>query len=428
MLYCASRPLGRWIRYGTRPEDFSTAIIEGSPLDRSFLSILILVGLLILARRKVVWRDIVKGNRWLFLLFLYMLVSVVWSDYPFVSLKRWIRASGGIVMALVVLTGPSPSVTMEAVLRRTIYVLIPFSALFVKYYPNLGVQWHRWSGQSIWIGAAMSKNTLGALCMISALFLIWAWARRKKGHESVHSGKYETIRDAILLGLTLWLLRGPGAAYSATSIALLIVGLGILLMLRRMSHILDYRCMAFLFLIVAGLGYALTWGLSINPPNLVASWVGRDATLTGRVDIWAHVMEDYRQHQVVGVGYGGYWIEPLVIGRANVCEAHNGYLDILIELGALGLFLFSVATVAFFRKSGQLYMHDVEWGSFIITVLLISLVHNITESSLLKSNLLVWNVLLFFMVVVSQARESDGFVFSESFTTTEMRNGVEQSS
>ncbi|MDL1984834.1 MAG: hypothetical protein LWX54_11710, partial [Deltaproteobacteria bacterium] len=287
MLYCGSRPLGQWSESTLDIEDLSAAIIEGSAIDRNFLAILILVGLLILVRRKIDWRQVVIDNRWLFLLFLYMLVSILWSDYFFVSLKRWIKAFGGIVMVLVVLTGPSPFKEIESIFRRTIYILIPFSALLVKYFPSYGVMWGRYSGHLSWAGVTNNKNTLGVLCIFSALFLIWMWARSRKQTERP-STKYDTMDHVVVLGLSFWLLKGPGYAYSATSVVVLIIGLAILFVLRRLKANAKLHAMACLFLLVAGLAYLLMWGgvLSINPLATVTSLVGRNETLTGRDAIW----------------------------------------------------------------------------------------------------------------------------------------------
>lgn len=395
ILYCASKPFPYWFssRQVVGVEDLSTAIIEGSPMDRNFLLVLIVVGLLILIRRKIHWQRVLVDNRWLFLLFLYMLVSISWSDYPYVSLKRWIKASGTIVMALVVLTGPSPPEEIESVLRRTIYILIPFSALLVKYYPQLGMKWGRWSGAPMWVGTTTGKNTLGALCMISVLFLIWTWAKSRKQPERSFD-KYETMTHAVLLGLTFWLLKGPGGAYSATSVVVLIIGLSTLFMLRHLKTIANLRAMACVFLLVLGIAYFV-----INPMNIVISLTGRDETLTGRDEIWDILIPVAMKNPVLGVGYGGYWIEPLQLGpKLTVNEAHNGYIDVFIELGAVGLILLAMVIVAFFRKATETFKYDTEWGSFLLTVFLMSLVHNITESSYLKSTMFVWNVLVLLMV------------------------------
>lgn len=396
MLHCASKPFPYWFASGIAAEDIT--VIEGSPMDRNFLMILIVAGIVVLSRRKTDWNRVILDNQWLFLLFTYMLVSILWSDYPFVSLKRWFKASGTIVMALVVLTGASPLEELKSILRRTIFILIPFSVLLVKYFPQLGMEWGRWSGATMWAGVTTGKNSLGALCMISALYLIWEWAKSRKQTERSY-GNYEMVANLMVLGMTFWLLRGPGGAYSATSIIVLIIGLATLFILRRLRNSKYIVIMACLFLFATGLGYLMWESLSFNPFTVVASLMGRAPNLTGRTDmIWSPLISVAMKHPVLGLGYGGFWIHPMEFDKFTVNQAHNGYLDVFIELGAVGLILLTVVIVMFFRKAVDVFKYDIEWGSFQLSFLLMSLVHNITESSYLKSTILVWITLIMLMV------------------------------
>src|SRR5204863_7548162 len=99
------------------------------------------------------------------------------------------------------------------------------SILFVKYYPDLGVVYSRYTGEIQWTGVAQQKNSLGALCLISSFFLVWTFIRRWGGRDdSVH--KNQTRAEVVLLLTTFWLLKGPSAwAASATSIVALTIGL-----------------------------------------------------------------------------------------------------------------------------------------------------------------------------------------------------------
>jgi exopolysaccharide production protein ExoQ len=105
MLYCASRPLASWLSSGNLAE---ADVAEGSPLDRNFLVLLLGMCIFVLSRRGISWSQLFRENTWLFVFFGYMALSILWSDYGFVSLKRWIRASGSILMAAVILTEKNP--------------------------------------------------------------------------------------------------------------------------------------------------------------------------------------------------------------------------------------------------------------------------------------------------------------------------------
>src|SRR5439155_9224261 len=101
------------------------------------------------------------------------------------------------------LSEPSPWQAMESVLRRTVYVLIPFSMLLIKYYHELGVEYDIWNGEIQWTGVTLQKNGLGRLCLVSAFFLVWILLRRWKKTD-VAAGKYHTAAEVLLLLMTLW--------------------------------------------------------------------------------------------------------------------------------------------------------------------------------------------------------------------------------
>src|SRR6266496_2926134 len=153
MVICGSKPLSIWFGFGYDE--------SGSALDRVVLSGLLLAGWFILVRRRLDWSSAFKDNVWLMLLLFYMLMSILWSETPGVSFKRWFRELGSIIMALLVLTERSPRQAVESLLRRTVYILIPFSLLLIKYFPNLGVAYGRWSGEQMWVGVTLQKNGLG---------------------------------------------------------------------------------------------------------------------------------------------------------------------------------------------------------------------------------------------------------------------------
>jgi len=178
MLYIGSKPLGAWLQ---QP---SESLEAGSPLDRLFLIILMSAALIVLFKRGFDWAGTIRENAWLVLLIMFMLISVVWSDIPGISFKRWIKEFQAVLIAFVVLSEPSARRAMESILRRTTYVLIPFSLLLIKYFPIYGVEYGRWSGSRYWIGVTLQKNGLARLCIISAVFLIWSLLRRWKGDSA----------------------------------------------------------------------------------------------------------------------------------------------------------------------------------------------------------------------------------------------------
>ena len=64
-------------------------------------------------------------------------MSVLWSDFPDVAFKRWIKAIGDLAMVLVIVTDAEPIGTRR-LFSRPGFVLLPTSVLLIKYYANLG--------------------------------------------------------------------------------------------------------------------------------------------------------------------------------------------------------------------------------------------------------------------------------------------------
>ncbi len=398
LLYCASRPINSW--FITNHDVANFVIAEGSLWDRNFLTALIIIGLVLLLRRQIDWHKLIAENRWLILLFLYMLVSILWSDHQYVSSKRWIKAFGSIVMALVVVTGPSPIKDFESILRRMAYILIPFSVLLVKYYPHLGIRYGRYSGESNWAGVAAGKNTLSQLCLVAAFVLIWTFVKERKQLQRSSTG-YTTMAQLVILGMVFWLLKGPGNSYSATSIVVLIIGLASLVILRSMKinkYLFIQVCLFISAIGVASLSMWLFW--SVTPLSIIADLTGHNATLSGRTTvIWPKLIAIALEQPVLGLGYGGYWLEPLRLGKLTINQAHNGYLDIFIELGSVGLIIFLIMLLAFVKKATDEFKYDVEWGSFRVSFLLMTVLQNYTESSYIKSTSLLWNVLVILILL-----------------------------
>ena len=128
------------------------------------------------------------------------------------------------VMALVVMSEPTPRQALESLLRRSAYVLLPFSLLLIKYYPALGVDYGRWSGEpDVDRGHASQEHAGSPLPrqrVLPALGAVSALAR-PGASERAEAGGGRRLRSPI----ALYLLKGAENAYSATSIGTFAVGI-----------------------------------------------------------------------------------------------------------------------------------------------------------------------------------------------------------
>jgi hypothetical protein len=211
-LVVSSKPVAIWF------QSTGATIEEGNPLDRLFLITIFSLGVALLIKRKPNILSIIKENVWLILLLIYMLLSCLWSDAPFISFKRWSRELIAVVMVLVVVCEPHPWTAVECLLRRTAYILIPYSYVLINYFPEYGRLYVHHSGDLMWIGAAMHKNSLTQLCMATIFFLIWSFFRRRQGNIS-SIPRHQTLLEAFIILLALWIMGGPNHNfnYSATA-------------------------------------------------------------------------------------------------------------------------------------------------------------------------------------------------------------------
>jgi len=396
LLICGSKPFGRWFEDGTISAAGSGE--DGSPLDRLVLSLLIALALFIIHRRKIEWSRILNDNFWLTLLFLYLGLSILWSDFPFVSFKRWIRLSGAILIAMVVLSEKSPLNALESVFRRCAYVLIPFSFMLIKYFPNFGIEYVPWSGVKMWVGVASQKNGLGVISALSAFLILWSFQRDWRAN-ALRRTKYQLFADGLVLAIALFLLTGFQGSYAATATSFLIAGIASLLLLYQMKN--NVRPMAtFLVLMIAMTLLCLAFADSLVPS--ITSVFNRDSSFTGRSDIWSAVLDVASRNPLLGVGYGGYWYlqDEIIFTTHGVRESHSGYLDVYLEVGLVGIILLLVFLLAFYRKSLREMNHAFDWGVFGICLLIMTLIHNFTESNFLRTSYF-FNSMLFVTVVFS---------------------------
>jgi exopolysaccharide production protein ExoQ len=394
IMICGSRPVGRWFEAGIDNE-------TGSPMDQLVLTALLLLALLTLCRRKIRWSTILKDNAWLILLFIYMAASVLWSDVPFVSFKRWIRVAGSLLMAALILTENQPRQALASIIRRSSYVLIPFSLVLVRYFPQFGRRYGRWDGIEMWTGVATHKNSLGQLCAISLIFLFWSLLLRAKSGNFFRGGSI-VYADLLVSLIALFLLIGPGhGAYSATSITITILSIGIIYGLNRYKNLARFVGSNLIALLVGSVVFYILFSETII--EMVADMLGRNKDLTGRAtDIWPVVLEAASRHPLFGVGYGAAWgLGGEISARVEVEQAHNGYLDIYLQLGIMGVVLLVALLFSFCSIVRKEVNSQSPWGIFGLSILIISLIYNNSESSFIEYTSYLWNIMVYIAIVFS---------------------------
>jgi exopolysaccharide production protein ExoQ len=291
------------------------------------------------------------------------------------------------MFVLVILTEIEPKLAFRIVLRRCGYVLLLLSIVLAKYFP-CGASYSEWTGAKMIIGVTQAKNLLGQDCLLFGLFFICEIIMQWKDRES--------RRDFLVLSVNLFMafLAIKLLLMSDSITSLVCMGLGAAIMFAAGFD--SVRKNIATYILSASLSFLfLNWSLEIMP-NLIES-LGRDTTLTDRTDIWDLLLPMAKTNLWFGSGYENFWmgdrllkIWPLV-GRIN--EAHNGYLEIVLDTGVVGLAFFINYLVSAYHRCKQDLLSNPDYGRFAMAFFFTMLVYNFTEAAF-KSLCILFFVLL----------------------------------
>ena len=194
------------------------------------------------------------------------------------------------------------------------------------------------------------------------------------------------MAQGVLLTFGLVLLQ---MADSATSIACFLLGGGLILATNHRAiwgrpARVQGLC---LLLVVAG---ALTF--FITGQSDVANALGRSSNLSGRTEIWADLIPTV-SNPIIGTGFESYWISPAAeklwntLARAGwwhpeilVPEAHNGYIEVYLNLGWIGVGLISLVLISGYRRAVAAVRMNPSVGSLMLAYVMVSAIYSISEA------------------------------------------------
>lgn len=372
------------------PDNFDYASLPASnpPASGSALSRLLWLGLLcgaalrVAQRAPLAWLLLRAINPFLAIFVALAVASLAWSLDPAVTARRLIRLFTILLVAFAaVLAGWHPR-RFQALLRPVVTLMLGGSLAFGLLRPDLAI--HNETSHELvgaWRGLTTHKNGLGALAGIG--LILW-----------YHAGLMREARP-----LAAWaggLLAAACLLLSRSSTALMTALFAVLFL-----HLLHYSrgglrpYLPYLIGLFAAvlLVYALAIlqvvpgiGVLLRP---FAALLGKDLTMTGRSDIWAIVAEHIRQHPFLGSGYGAYWRTPALgsptydfVSRLHFypASAHNGYLDVLNDLGAAGLLCLAGFLMLYVRQAMCLAQFDFPQAGLYLALFLQQAVANLSES------------------------------------------------
>jgi O-antigen ligase len=373
----ASRNVGEWLHFSSGSVSNSDRYLEGNPLDRAMLSAVLVVGVIVLLSRGRLVGILLRSNIPILLYFLYCGTSVLWSDFPDVSFKRWFRALGDVVMVLIVLSDPDWLAATRRLLARVGFVVLPVSVLFIRYFPDLGRSYSK-GGQPEWTGVGTDKNALGMICLVFGLAAVFRFLQIRQEKEGARKGK-PLIAQGALIVMASYLLY---EAHSATAISCFFLAGGVMVLTQLLRVA---RKPAVLHLLVATVLMVPISAMFLGVGSNLVGELGRDSTFTGRTAIWQAALS-IADNPLVGAGYESFWLGQRLdqVSRSiqqGVNQAHNGYIEIYLNLGWVGLAFLAGLFITGYKR----IFHAVRWqtqgGTLRLAFFIVAVTYNLGEGA-----------------------------------------------
>lgn len=259
------------------------------------------------------------------------LASTIWSDYPAWSARAGTQFLITTIVGILAATCIRPRSLLSALLCAL--SLIALLSVFSGGSQGLGL-----SGEVVLAGLFGSKNYFGLCVSLLLLTAIIVALDRRQSRFFRLLGTTAALFSPLLLIQT----KSTGAivVVLVTSIITSVLYFSLRLSPLARSAIIAVTIIILVMFIALGT-------LNLDAIQDILAYFGKDVTLTGRTFLWGHALTSLAENPVLGVGYQAYWqvgnwaAEQLwqYAGISNKYgfHFHNTYLQVLVDLGAVGL-------------------------------------------------------------------------------------------
>ena len=366
--------------------------------SRIILILLLLLSCTLILRRPALWMALLRTVNPFYTLFILLAAaSVAWSIDTAATLPHVFRLVVYFLCFSAFTLNGWRANRFQSVVRSLLGVVVVGSLIFALVLPQYGVQkfldfapvMHNAFSHSMTIapdekpvlrGLTFGKNQMGQLASLALVFWFHSWL----GKET-----------------KTWLAAGVSAAaliclywsHSSTSVLAAAFALPFMLMLRHwpywLRRYMPYILTLFTILILC---YSLVV-LRLFPQLDFLLWpitavTGKDLTFTNRTDVWHVVNAHIIQHPILGTGYSAYWTEKLTSPSHETVrllffypgQAHNGYLDVINDLGIVGGIVLIAFLFVFLRQSLKMMTFDRHEASLYLALLFHQFWSSLSES------------------------------------------------
>jgi exopolysaccharide production protein ExoQ len=354
---------------------------DGDPRTQVLLAIVYcVVAILAALRFRNAARSLLR-NPALACLLLLACVSALWAESPDLVFRRALGLAGASLFGIA-LASCYPFEEQLAILRWAFRIGASATLLLFVVSPSRALSAP--GGGGGYRGVFPHKNILGAAM---ALAFLVEWYLRE------HQGWAKILRLLSLCAYSALLI----ASNSMTSILTVVAALGTVWTFRTLHMRFQIPAWVLGLYLTAGIGTAALMGISAADTLGI---LGRSSDLTGRTELWSAVIESILEKPLLGFGFSGYW-KGASSGSENVQSqigwaptySHDGYLEITLSLGVVGLLLVIWILATLFKRSWRRAEEgDSSLDSWPLAVFFFVFIHNITECTIAWQNCLEWSV------------------------------------
>ncbi len=249
-------------------------------------------------------------------------VSTLWSILPDVTWRRAFIHTATLLSAFYLASFPPHR--LARLIAMCGLSLVMGSALLALATPQIGVMQEIHIGA--WSGFWLEKNRLGAVAALSGLACLACAAMTPRWAR--------WLAAAVFCALVVVMAR------SATSLAAMLLGVGLFCVIALIRR---GPLTATVLVGAAGCAIAVLGYIGLAHPDWIALVLGRDATFTGRTEIWNAVAPRIEARPWTGYGYGAFWSPQADYGARIAGElgyearnAHNAWLELRLDFGVAG--------------------------------------------------------------------------------------------
>jgi exopolysaccharide production protein ExoQ len=368
-----------------------TAMAEDSFTRRLALVICsFIIIALIATHARQVWKTLFQ-SRLLLILPVIACLSAAWSQNPAHTLVSSCSLTLTTLFAIY-LYARYPKDTLLVFLTGGAAIGLLLSLLAVILLPSVGIDAYQ---QDAWRGLFSQRNYCAIVC---TLFFVLAV------HMKPASISQRMLRAlVVVLAILFIVMSGSRTGWVLSLLAFVLTCISQIV--GRMPGMDRSAMKAGLFGVTVLVGVLLYLNFSG-----VLAVLGKDPTMSQRTVIWASVVPSVLKHPFLGCGFGAFWsglngesMQTILVTGWMEGQAQNGYLDVLLQLGVLGLcplvwlFIRSLVKGAPTSASGgRTQMMKVS-----ILLLVLVLVENIGETSFLDPYGLLWLYSLLAILVLT---------------------------